>query len=82
MQLLNIPGSSVQGVSTSKAQEITGKIKSDMSGQVGIVKDQLLQLTVGDIVGVLSRAEKIPKDFRAVEEYTKEQIGDMLKSKK
>ena len=81
MQVLNIPGSSVQGISTKKAQEISEKLKSDVIWQAGVAQDQIINLTVGDAVEVLSRLQKIPQDFRLVEQYTKEKLNDMLKSK-
>lgn len=82
MQAMNIPGSSVAGISTKRAQGISEKLKSDIGMQTGVAKDYLLNLTLGDAVDVLSRLQKVPQDFQSIKEYSQEQIDNMLKSKK
>src|SRR5437773_2136041 len=82
MDMLHIPGSSVKGASTQRAQEISQKITNDMSAQFGILQEQVLSLKVSDAVNLLSRLQKIPKDAHSVEEFTKKQVDNVLKSKK
>jgi hypothetical protein len=81
MQAMNIPGSSVQGISTQKAEVISEKIKSDLGKQAGVAQEYLLNLSLGDALEVVSRLQKIPKDFQSIKEYSQEQIDNMLKSK-
>ena len=82
MQAMNIPGSSVQGISTSKAQGISEKLKSDIGQQAEVAKDYLMNLTLGDAVEVVSRLQKIPQDFNSIKEYSQAKLEDMVKSKK
>lgn len=82
LQLLNIPGSSVKGASTQRAQELSEKFKSDLRDQFAILQEQALNLTLGDAINGIYRLQKIPKDIHTLQEFTKEQIDDMLKSKK
>lgn len=82
MKLFNIPGSSVQGVSTKKAEEISGKISSDVSKQLEIAQKQILDLTLSDVINSVSRVQKIKNDFDSLKDYTEDKVNDMLKSKK
>lgn len=82
LKILNIPGSSVAGASTEKAEEISGKIKSDVNVQLEIVKQQALNFTIGDAINSFSRLQKVQKDFISLKEYTEEKVNDMLESKK
>ncbi len=82
MALLNIPGSSVKGASTERAQEISDKFKSDLGSQVDIITSQVLNLKVSDAIDGFSRLQKIPKDIKSIEDYTTEQINNFSKKKK
>ena len=82
MQALNIPGSSVQGMSTQKGQEISQKIGGDVITQLDIMQGQVLNLKVSDAVNLISRLQKIPKDVQSVQAFTKEQISEFMQSKK
>lgn len=81
MKMFNIPGSSVAGASTKKAEEISEKIKSDVEGQLGILQKQALSLTIGDAINSLSRLQKVQKDFNSLKDYTEEKVNDVLESK-
>ena len=81
MQLLNIPGSSVAGVSTKRAEEISGKISSDVQGQFGIAQEKVLSLTLSDAINSLSRLKKIQQDFNSIKDYSEEQIRNLMKVK-
>lgn len=82
MKLFNIPGSSVAGASTQKAEEISGEIKSDIEKQLNILQKQALNLTLGNVINNVSRLQKVQKDFNSLKDYTEEKVADMLKSKK
>ena len=82
MKLLNVPGSSVQGASTKKAEKVSGKIKSDIEDQIQILQKQALNLTLSDAISSFSRLEKVRNDFNSLKDYTEEKVNDMLKSKK
>jgi len=82
MKLFKIPGSSVQGASTKKAEDVSEKIKSDIQDQLKILQKQVLNLTLGDAINSFSRLEKIQHDYNSLKNYSEEKINDMLKSKK
>jgi len=71
----------VKGVSTSRAQEIAGKIGSDVGSQVSAVGNQAMQLRLSDIVKEVSRFQRIPRDVAAIQAYVQEQYNGMVKSK-
>lgn len=78
----NIPGSSVKGASTERAQEISEKFKSDLGSEFDIITEQVLNLKISDAIDGISRLQKIPRDFQSVKEYTQEQISHFSKKKK
>ena len=81
MAILHIPGSSVMGSSTQRAQEISDKFKSDLGSEVAIVTEQVLNLKVSDAINGFSRLQKIPRDVHSIQTYIKEQTDIVLKSK-
>lgn len=81
MQMLNIPGSSVQGVSTQRAQDISGKIGSDVGDQVENARSYILDVKVADAVAGFARLQRVPKDVQAITSYTKEQVDHVLQSR-
>lgn len=78
---LNIPGSSVKGASTEKAQEVTGKLGSDVGNGLEQIKQQALQVSLGDALSGLSRLQKIPQDFHTVQEFVKGQVNHVIQSR-
>ncbi len=80
--LLHISGSSVQGASTERAHEISQDFATDIGKQVERVKEQALDIKIGDIIGVFARLQKIPHDIGTAESFIKEQSGNMLESRK
>ena len=77
----NIPGSSVKGASTQKAEEVSKTLKEDLGEQFEIVKEQALKFSLGDAFTTVSRLQKIPQDFQSIKEYTQEQINHVIKSR-
>jgi hypothetical protein len=82
LKTFNIPGSSVAGASTKRAQEISGKISSDIIGQVDVLQKQSLNLTLTDAINGMSRLQKISRDFNTLKDFTEKKASDMLKSGK
>jgi len=82
MDLLHISGSSVQGASTQRAQEVSEKMRSDLASLANEATGQILNIRVSDVISGASRLQKIPHDVNAVKEFAKEQLDSMLKSKK
>lgn len=80
LKFFNIPGSSVQGTSTKRAQEISEKIQSDIGDQIDIAREQFLNVTLGDVINDLSRLQKIQHDFNSLKDYTEEKVNNVLKS--
>lgn len=72
----------VKGASTDRAKEISGQMGSDIGAQIDMVKKQVMDVKVSDLVNGLSRAQKIPEDFNKSTDYLKEQIDNVLKSRK
>jgi len=70
----------VKGASTSRAQEIAGKIGNDVGSQVDSAEKQAMQLKVSDIVNGLSRFQRIPQDTNSIKEFVQTQIGNVLQS--
>jgi hypothetical protein len=82
MNAFHIPGSSVEGASTKRAQELSQQFSSSFGNQVDVVKKQALQVKVSDVVNSFSHLRKIPQDIPAMEKYVQDQVENMLKSKK
>ena len=80
MGMLNMPGSSVKGASTKKAERLSDKLGSDINAQLANVEQQFLQLTVMDALNGIARLQRVPQDVRSVSDYTREQIDNMLQS--
>lgn len=78
--MVNIQDDKVLGASSERAQEITGKVGSDVAGHLVILQRQIMALTLGDIVHTLSRAQKIPQDVQVVHAFVKEQAENVLQS--
>lgn len=74
MTLFHLSAGSVKGASTSRANALTGQIKSDINNQVGSLEKQALNIKISDIVQVLSRLQKIPRDINSLENYLTAQI--------
>jgi len=81
MEVLNIPGSSVQGASTERAQDISGKIGTDVGDQVEIARSYILDVKVADAVAGFARLQRVPKDVQSITTYTKEQVNHVLQSR-
>lgn len=82
LAMLDIPGSSVKGASTERAQELSEKFQSDIGTQLGILQEQALNVTLGDAITVLSRLQRIPQDIEAIKSYTEVQINNVVQSRK
>lgn len=80
-QIFHLSGANVKGASTQRAQEISGKIESDLSGQLSILEDQVLNFTIGDAITGLTRLQKIPQDFYLIQQYSSNKIDNFLKKK-
>lgn len=81
MSQLGIAGSSVKGASTSRAQEISDKFKSDLSSQADLLVNQVLNLKVSDAIDGFSRLQKIPRDAHSLQTYIQSQAATMVQSK-
>jgi hypothetical protein len=79
--MMDIPGSSVKGTSTQRAQEISEKFKSDIGMQFGVLQEQALNFTLGDAITVVSRLHRVPEDFHSIQEYTTNQIQNFTQKK-
>jgi len=82
VSLLHISQKSVEGASTKRAQDISHQIGTDVGGQVDQVKKQVLNIKVSDVINGFSNLQRVSRDVQAVEKYTQEMIGSVLKSKK
>jgi len=72
----------VKGASTKKTNEISAEINSNIKDQVSIAEKQALNLKISDIMNGFSGLSKIPKDFNSIDGYLKQQVSNMLKSRK
>lgn len=77
-----LPGGSVKGTSTRKAEKISSKINADIEAQMESAQEQLLNIRIGDVVDGFSRLQKIPRDVESVKEYGREQVENILPHKK
>lgn len=80
--LLHMQTSEVKGASTQKAEEVSNKLKSDVTEQFEIVKEQALSFSVEDAINAFSRLQKVPEDFESIKSYTQEQIDRVIQSRK
>jgi hypothetical protein len=71
----------VLGARTQKAGDISKAVSSDIGDGVEAAKKQALNIKIGDIINIVSRAQKIPQDAHKVGDYVREQADNMLKSK-
>lgn len=78
--MLNMQDESVLGASSERAKEITGKVGSDIAGFAFGIQKQALEITLGDVIGTISRAQQIPRDVQSVHEFVKEQANNVLQS--
>lgn len=81
MGMLNMPGSSVKGASTKKAEEVTQTISDNLNEQLLQLQYQVLNVSIGDAVNTVSRFQKVPQDAQHISEYAQEQLHNMLQSR-
>jgi hypothetical protein len=79
--MLHIPSSTVLGASSSRAGDFSKKVGSDIGSQVNNLEKQASNIRIGDIVGVLGRAQKIPQDIKAASDFIKQQVDNVTKKK-
>jgi hypothetical protein len=79
--MLHIPTNNVLGASSTRAGDFSKKVGSDMGQQFNTIEKQVSNIKVGDIVGVLGRAQKIPQDIQAATDFVKQQIDTVTKKK-
>lgn len=71
----------VKGASTSRAQEIAGRIGSDVSSQAAAAKNQAMHVSLSDIFNYLSRFQRIPQDANTIKNYVQKQINGFTTKK-
>lgn len=69
----------VLGASSSRAQDITDKVSSDIMDHLESAKEAALNVTLGDAIQIIFRAQKIPQDVNAAIEFGKEQVENITK---
>src|SRR4051812_25942492 len=70
-----IPGlPDVKGISTSKTPEIPKQLKSGVDDTINQAQKKARDIKVGDLMDIANTAQKTIKDFRAFQEYIKEQV--------
>jgi hypothetical protein len=79
--MLHIPSSSVLGASSSRAGDFSKKVGSDVGAQINNLEKQASNIKIGDIVGVLGRAQKIPQDIQTATDFIKQQVDTVTKKK-
>ena len=72
----------VKGTATERTKEISSQIGSDINSQVGVVKKQILDVTISDIIASVSKLSKVSQDIKNGQKVLKEQLDNMIKSKK
>lgn len=80
--ILHVPSNNVLGASSLRAGEFSQNVKSDIDKTAENLQKQILNITVGDIFGVLGRAQRIPQDIKTAGDFIKEQADNVLQSKK
>ena len=70
----------VKGASTTRAQNIAGKIGSDVGSQVDVAKQQAMHVSLPEVVTYFSRFQRIPKDISDIKNFTQEQVNNVLQS--
>lgn len=71
----------VKGASTQRAQGIAGQISHDVGSQVDAAKQQAMHVSLSDVVGYLSRFQKVPEDINNIKNYVQTQANNMLESR-
>lgn len=68
----------VKGASTKKAQEISGKLATDVERGVDQATNQALQFTLGDLLQSVSRGQKIVQDAQVMKDSLIEQVSTVV----
>lgn len=74
--------SGVKGASAERAKEVSGNVGKSISTQTDILKKQVLNIKVSDIIDGASKVSKISQDIKNGQKYLKEQLDNVIKSKK
>lgn len=72
----------VLGLSTKKANEVTGKLQSDIGDGVKQAKKQALQISLGDVINGFTRLQRIPQDANTLKAYVQDHIEHVIESRK
>ena len=71
----------VKGASSERAQEVSSKIGSDINTQADVIKKQILNVKISDIINSVSNLSKVSQDIKNGEKYLREQVENVIKSK-
>lgn len=72
--LKNINFKSVKGINTDKAEEVSGKLKSEAEKQV-------MNIKISDLINIFNQTQKIAGNFRSFQEYVKKEAENLIKTK-
>ncbi len=65
---------------SQKQQEVEKNVEDIVKDQTNLIKQQVLHITVGDILQTMGRAQKIAKDAKNTGQYVSDQIGSVTNS--
>lgn len=75
----NLPN--VKGISTSKAGDVPGQVKSQVDKGISQVEKQAKNTKISDLLNIYNQTQKYAKDFRAFQEYIKKEAANLIKTK-
>lgn len=81
-ELPSVPEEAVEGISTKRAEKISGQLAEDIGDSTQKVQKDFLEVTIGDIVTSVSRLQRIPKDIQAGKDAIQDQVTNVLESRK
>ncbi len=78
--ILGVTINKQQKTIAQKQQEVGKAVESVVKDQTNAIKQQVLHITVGDILQTVGRAQKISHDAQITGKYITEQVSNFTKS--
>jgi hypothetical protein len=75
--MMSLYGGNVLGMNTSRAQDITTQLQTDVNKQIEQTKNQALNIKISDVLNFFNRTQKVTNDFKSVQKYVKDQTENI-----
>ncbi|MEK7571025.1 MAG: hypothetical protein AAB553_02010 [Patescibacteria group bacterium] len=72
----------VKGAETKRAEKINEQIVKDLGKNAEVVKEDILDTKISDILGAIMRLQKVPQDIEVGKEFVTDQVNGVLETTK